>query len=265
MNHSKKNHSVDMLHGPLFGKLIAFALPVAASSILQQLFNSADTAVVGHFASSKALAAVGSNTEVIALFLTFFTGLSVGANVLIASLIGRGQRQHINRAVHTVIQMALCCGIFLLVLGQLLAGPVLTAMHTPEDVLGLAVLYLRLYFLGAPFICLYNFGSAVLRAKGDSQRPLYALICAGVINVLRNLVFVILLHMSVEGVALATVISNILSSGAVMYFLMTEEEDFRLSPGKLCLDGTFVKRVFAVGAPAGISSAVFALDRSLKR
>ena len=249
---------MDMLHGPLLGKLVAFALPIAASSMLQQLFNFADTAVVGHFASARALAAVGINTEIIAFCINLFVGMSVGANVLIASYIGRKEREEISGAVHTAITMALFCGAFLMLLGQIIARPILQAVNAPGDILEMAVLYLRLYFMGAPFIMLFNFGAAILRAQGDSRRPLYALICAGVINVLLNLFFVIVCRLDVAGVALATVISNILSSGAVLIFLAREDNELRFSPRKLCFDRKKAGRIVKVGVPAGITGAVFA-------
>ena len=178
MNMQKKN-TIDMTHGSLWNKLLLFALPLAASSILQQLFNSVDTAVVGRFASSRALAAVGSNSSLIALMINLFIGISLGSNVIISRYIGQKAEEHVKGAIHTAIVVALCSGIFVLVLGQFIARPVLTLMGTPKDVLDLAVLYLRIYFLGMPFIMLYDFSSSILRSIGDSRRPLYALIVAG--------------------------------------------------------------------------------------
>ncbi|MCR5725179.1 MAG: MATE family efflux transporter [Treponema sp.] len=260
MNATKNAHQIDMLSGPLLGKICLFALPLAASSILQQLFNAADVAVVGRFASSKALAAVGANSSAINLMVNLFVGLSVGANVVIATLIGKGEQRKINDAVHTVISIALASGAFLVVLGQLAARAILTAMRTPDDVIDLAVLYLKLYFLGMPFIMLYNFGSAILRSKGDSKRPLYSLTIAGIVNVLLNLLLVIVFRMGVAGVAIATVISNVVSSSMIVFFLLTETGDFKLSPRHLCVKKEHLVRVIKIGAPAGLQGMVFSFS-----
>ncbi len=214
----------DMLHGPLLMKILLFAFPIAASSLLQQLLNSADTAVVGRFDSAQALAAVGSNGEVIGFFVTLFTGLSVGANVLVANYIGMRQHEKIQKAVHSIIALALVAGILMAVVGQVIARPLLELMATPDDVMELAVEYLRLYFWAGPFIMLYNFGAAILRAKGDSKRPLIALLISGVFNVILNVIFVVGLHMSVAGVALATDLSNVGSALLVMHYLAKEPD-----------------------------------------
>ena len=212
---SAKRNQIDMLNGPLAGKIITFALPLAASSVLQQLFNAADLAVVGRFASSTAMAAVGSNTSLISLLLSLFMGLSLGSNVLIATLIGRGHREEVNDAVHSTIGIALICGCIIFVLGMLLARPLLQLMGAPQDVIDLATLYLRIYFFAVPFIMIYNFGSAILRSKGDSKRPLIAMTISGVLNVLLNLLLVIVFRLHVIGVAVATVASNVLSAALV--------------------------------------------------
>ena len=255
-----ESHNIDMLHGPLLGKLCLFALPLAASSVLQQLFNAADIAVVGRFASSRALAAVGANSSPINLLVNLFVGLSVGANVVIASLIGKGEARKISDAVHTVVAVALASGVFLLLLGQCVASPLLSLMKTPDDVLPLAVLYLRLYFLGMPFIMLYNFGSAILRSKGDSKRPLYSLAIAGVINVLLNLLLVIVFRLGVAGVAIATVISNLVSATLTVLFLLREEADFRLQPRRLCVRKEHLARMLKIGVPAGLQGMVFSFS-----
>lgn len=173
-------NKMDMTHGTLWNKILIFALSLAASSILQQLFNSVDTAVVGRFASSQALAAVGSNGSLISLLINLFIGISLGSNVVIAHYIGQGAQKNIQAAIHTAIVVALVSGFFVMILGQFIARPVLLLMGTPEDVIDLAVLYLRIYLLGMPFIMLYDFGSSILRSTGDSKRPLYSLIVAGV-------------------------------------------------------------------------------------
>lgn len=255
--------SVDMLHGPLPGKIILFAIPLAASSILQQLFNAADTAVVGRFASSQAMAAVGSNSSVINLIVGLFVGLSVGANVVIASLIGQGKKREISQAVHTAVSVAFLSGVLLAAVGVTAAGPLLRLMNTPEDVIDLATLYLRIYFMGMPFLMLYNFGAAILRSKGDSKRPVYALVAAGVLNVILNLVMVIGMHLHVIGVALATVIANGFSSGLVISFLAREEGEFRLHLKKLGIRKEYLLWMIRIGLPAGIQGVVFSLSNTV--
>ena len=263
MIQARKRRNIDMLNGPLAGPIILFALPLALSSMLQQLFNAADTAVVGRFASSQAMAAVGSNSSVINLVVALFVGLSVGTNVVIASLIGRGRKEEIPTAVHTAVVVALISGVLLLFVGIGIARPMLTLMNTPEDVLDLAVLYLRIYFLGMPFIMLYNFGAAILRSKGDSTRPVYALICGGVLNVLLNLLLVIVFHLHVIGVASATVTSNVVSSFLVMWFLLHEEDEFRLNPKKLQIHRGYLMQMIRIGLPAGLQGVVFSLSNTV--
>ena len=255
----KQKNTIDMTHGTLWNKLLIFALPLAASSILQQLFNSVDTAVVGRFASSRALAAVGSNSSLIALMINLFIGISLGSNVIISRYIGQKAEEHVKGAIHTAIVVALCSGIFVLVLGQFIARPVLTLMGTPKDVLDLAVLYLRIYFLGMPFIMLYDFSSSILRSIGDSRRPLYALIAAGIINTGLNLILVIVFHLGVSGVAIATVVSNIVSSGILFYILLHEQEPIRVKLSGLSIDWGELKKILIIGVPAGLQGMVFSL------
>lgn len=255
-----KSRDIDMLHGSLTDKLIAFTVPLALSSILQQLFNSADLAVVGRFDSSAAMAAVGSNAALINLIVSLFTGLAVGANVVVAALIGRGRLEKISAAVHTIITVAVISGFLLTGVGELIAPAVLRMVGTPDDVLPLAEVYLRIYFSGMVFFLVYNFGAAILRAKGDSKRPLYALIASGVLNVVLNLIFVIVFGLGVAGVAIATVLSNGLSAGMVLVFLMREEETYRYHPGRVTLDKRCLRDIIAVGAPAGIQGMVFSLS-----
>lgn len=204
-----KSNEIDMLHGPLLMKILIFALPLAASSILQQLFNSVDVAVVGHFASSQALAAVGSNTPVISLMINLFLGVSMGANVVISNHIGQNDTKRIKQAVNTAGMVAVIGGILLMFIGLTCAKPILTIMGTPSNVLPMAVTYLRIFFLGVPFFIIFDFGSAILRSMGDTKRPLYILIIAGIINTILNLIFVIYFKMGVAGVAVATDIANI--------------------------------------------------------
>ena len=184
-----KKNEINMLEGSLWDKLLLFALPVAASGLLQQLFNSADLAVAGRFAGSLALAAVGANSQVINLLINLFVGLSLGCNIVLANLLGKGDVKRANRAVHTSVTLAFFSGLFLAVLGNLLARPILTAISTPAEVLDLGVLYLRIYFSGMPFIMLFNFCTSIMNAKGDTRRPLIVLTCSGILNVCLNLFF----------------------------------------------------------------------------
>ena len=256
MNQKK---SMDMLHGSLWNKLLLFALPLAASSILQQLFNSVDTAVVGRFASSQALAAVGSNGSLISLMINLFIGISLGANVIVARYIGQGVTERVSTAVHTAIVVAVLSGFFVLIFGQFIAATVLLLMGTPEDVIDLAVLYLRIYLLGMPFIMLYDFGASILRSIGDSQRPLYSLIAAGIVNTVLNLILVIVFHLGVAGVAIATVVSNIVSSGIVMFILFHEPGVIRVELCKLAVSRKELKEMLKIGIPAGLQGMVFSL------
>lgn len=257
---SQKNNQIDMLHGSLWDKIVLFALPLAASTILQQLFNSADVAVVGRFDSSQAMAAVGSNGAVINVLVNLFVGVSVGANMLIANYIGQGEREKVRQAVHTSVLLALISGLFLAVAGLVLSRPVLRMLSTPPDVLELAVTYLEIYFMGMPFIMLYNFGSAVLRSKGDSRRPFWFLVVGGVVNVILNLVLVIVFHLGVTGVAIATVISNVISAWMVMSCLMREPAPFAFNWREMSLKGGHTHRILKIGVPVGLQGVVFSLS-----
>ena len=249
-----------MIHGPLAGKIVLFALPLAASSVLQQLFNAADLAVIGRFANAEAMAAVGSNASVISLLISLFVGMSVGANVVIANLVGAGRREEISDAVHTVVTLALAAGALLLCAGVALAPPILRLMGAPENVMSLAVLYLRIYFLGRPAMMVYNYGSAILRSRGDSRRPFLSLTASGVVNIVLNLFFVVVLKIHVVGVALATVLSNCLAAGLILRFLMTEEGEFRLELRRLRVQKKHLLAVMRIGLPAGLQGTVFALS-----
>ncbi len=251
---------IDMLHGSLWDKLIFFALPMAATSILQQLFTATDLAVVGKFNSSDAMAAVGSNAPLINLLIGLFIGLSIGANVLIASLIGKGDRRRISEAVHTVLAVALICGFLLLAAGEVIAPWLLAFMGTPGDVFHMARLYLRIYFLGMPFFMIYNFGSAILRSKGDSTHPLISLALAGLINVFGDLLLVIVFHMGVAGVAIATVSSMGVNAFMTLYFLAAEPDEFHFSWRKLCLRRSFVAKILQIGVPAGLQGVIFSFS-----
>ncbi len=249
-----------MLEGSLADKIFLFALPLALSSILQQLFNSADLAVVGRFSSSAAMAAVGSNSSVINLLVSLLTGLSVGANVSAATLIGQKQKEKLHEAVQTSMALALISGLIMMIVCLVVARPILEMMNAPKDVLNLAILYLRIYALALPFIVVYDFGASLLRAKGDSRRPLYCLLASGILNVFLNLFFVIIVGMSVDGVATATVISNILSAGMVVYFLMHEEDSMHFDPFHPELRKDMLKQIMQIGIPAGLQGMVFSLS-----
>lgn len=251
---------MDLIRGSLWDKILIFALPLAASSILQQLFNSADVAVVGQFAGSRALAAVGSNGAVINLLVNIFVGLSVGANVIIARYLGEGNKKKVGDAVHTAVLVSLISGVLLTAVGLLVTRPILDMMSTPDDIIELATVYLRIYFLGMPFIMLYNFGAAILRSIGDTKRPFLCLLVSGIVNVLLNLFFVIVCKLSVAGVGIATVISNVISSGMVLYFLTHEEGAIRVSLKKLRIDKKIIKEISKIGLPAGLQGIVFSFS-----
>lgn len=256
-------NEIDMLHGPLFMKMIMFTLPLAASSILQQLFNSVDVAVMGRFASSQALAAVGSNAPVISLLINLFMGVSMGANVIISNHIGQNDRRSIRDAISTVGLVAIVSGLLMMVVGILVARPILTMMDTPADVLDMAVTYLRIFFLGIPFFMIFDFGSAILRSMGDTRRPLYILVAAGIVNTFLNLVFVIIFHMGVAGVAIATSIANAVSAALIIYLLLHEKEPYRLRPKKLYIEWKELKRMLQIGVPAGLQGMVFSVSNVL--
>ncbi len=260
MTKTEAKNSYDMINGSLLDKIVLFALPLAISSILQQLFNAADLAVVGRFASAQAMAAVGSNASVINLIVSTFVGLAVGANAVIAMEIGSGHQEQINETVHTVITVALVAGFALIAIGFVLSGPILRLMGAPQEVMSLAILYLRIYFFAMPAIMIYNYGSAILRSKGDSKRPLFAMILSGIINVFLNLLFVVVFHLHVIGVALATVLSNVVGAGIVLFILFNEEETFRLSLKKLSIKKKYLVRMMQIGLPAGVQGAVFSLS-----
>lgn len=255
---SKKE--MDMRQGRLWTKILIFALPLAASSILQQLFNSADMAVVGRFAGSNALAAVGSNSSFINLLINLFVGLSVGANVIIARYLGEGDDEKASRASHTAVVISLISGVFIMIVGIAITRPIMRFMSCPDEVFDLAVLYLRIYFLGMPFIMFYNFGSAILRSQGDTKRPFLCLLVGGVINVILNLVFVVGLGMSVDGVGIATVISNMVSAFMMFWYLTHHEGALKIKIKKLKIDKKILAITAKIGIPSGIQGMVFSFS-----
>ena len=251
---------IDMLHGGIVKKLCLIAIPICLSSILQQLFNASDTAVVGNFASSQAMAAVGANAPVINVLVTFFSGLSIGSNVMLAHFIGKEARDEVNKALHTSFSVALISGLIMLCLGQLIAKPVLQLLGTPSDIIQMAVTYLRIYFLGMPFLMIYDFGSSILRSIGDTRRPLFYLTCSGILNVFLNLFFVIVLHRNADGVAIATTISNGLSAFLIVHALTREEGMLHLDLHHLTLRPAYLKRILWIGGPAGLQGMIFSIS-----
>ncbi len=260
---NKNKYEIDMCNGPLLGKMIVYAVPLMLSGVLQLLFNAADMIVVGKFAGDSALAAVGNTGSLINLLINVFIGLSVGANVLVARFFGAGHKKDLSEVVHTAIATALVSGIILVVVGCILAEPALRLMGTPDDVIHMSVLYMRIYFCGMPVMMLYNFGSAVLRAVGDTKRPLYYLLLAGVINVALNLLFVIVFHMSVAGVALATVISQIVSAVLVLRCLIKTDSDYKLDLKALRIYPDKLLKMVQIGVPAGLQGALFSISNVL--
>lgn len=249
-----------MLHGPLLGKIVMFALPYAATGILQQLFNSINVFVVGRFDSSHAMAAVGATTFLINLIINLFLGVSVGANAVIANNIGRRDPQAVHRAVSTTAALSLIGGAILLVVGLLVATPLLRLLGTPADVIHDSALYLNICFLGAPFFMVYNFGAAIFRSKGDTRTPLYILAVAGVINVVVSMVTVIVFHMSVAGVACAYFVSNMFSAVVITTLLWREKGEFRVRLRQIRIYHKELGDILAIGLPAGLQATVFSFS-----
>ncbi|MGN0431712.1 MAG: MATE family efflux transporter [Lachnospiraceae bacterium] len=258
-----KKYEIDMCNGPLLGKILLFTLPLMLSGILQLLFNAADMIVVGRFAGSNALAAVGSTGPLINLLVNVFIGLSVGANVLVARYYGANQEKELSDMVHTAMLTSLICGVLLIFIGFFVAPLALTAMGTPAEVLEQSVLYIRIYFAAMPAMMVYNFGSAILRAVGDTRRPLYFLSAAGVINVVLNLIFVIGLSMDVAGVALATAISQVISAVLVVLCLMRSEGPYQLRLKELRITPHKLGMMTRIGLPAGLQGAIFSVSNVL--
>ena len=263
MEKRKRSLAIDILNGSMWDKILRYALPVAATGILGQLFNASDIAIVGNFAQGDtvaAVAAVGANGPVIGLLLNIFIGIALGANVVIANAIGRGDSNTVSRAVHTSIVAAVIGGIIVGALGQLVAEPVLSMLQVPEDVFPLALKYMRIYLLGLPVIFLYNFEAAIFRSAGDTKTPLIALALSGVLNVILNLFFVIVLNKTVDGVAIATVLANVVSSVVLLRRLLRSELFIHVEFKNLRIDWKILWRILKIGVPAGIQGAVFSLS-----
>ena len=256
-------YEIDMCNGTLMDKLISFSLPLMLSGILQLLFNAVDIIVVGRFTGSQALASVGSTTALINIFTNLFIGISLGANVLAARFYASGKEKEMSETVHTSITLALISGLVMALAGVLLARFALNLMGTPNDVIDQSVLYMRIYFLGMPFFMLYNYGAAILRAVGDTKRPLFFLVISGMTNAVLNLVLVIVFHMGVAGVAIGTIVSQLISSILVLRCLYTSNTSYRLYFSKLGIKTQYLKQIFQVGIPAGVQSTVINLSNAL--
>jgi len=253
-------YEIDMCNGPLLPKILQFSIPLMCSGMLQLLFNAADIIVVGRFAGDNSLAAVGSNTSLISLLTNLFIGLSIGANILAARFYGSGEKEGLRQTVHTSVLLSLVSGLFLAGMGILGSRTLLIWMQSPPEVLDLAVLYLRIYFLGMPATMLYNFGAALLRAAGDTRRPLYILLAAGVMNVVLNLFFVIICQLDVAGVAIATVISQTVSALLVLRCMVRDQGAVHLELRQLHIWSARLKQILQVGLPAGFQGILFALS-----
>lgn len=249
-----------MLHGPMAWKILVFALPLMASGILQQSFNAVDVAIIGRYSTSQAMAAVGSNGVIISILVSLFLGVSVGANVLIANYIGQKNGDGVRRSVATVGIVSLVSGLLLLGLGTCLARPILEAMEAPADVIDLATVYLRIFFLGMPFMMIYNFGSAILRSIGDTRRPFYSLVVATAVNAVLDWFFVARLGMGVDGVAIATVIANGVNAGIIVWILMKLPDPYTLVPRKMAVSRRDLSKMLKIGIPAGLQGMVFSFS-----
>ena len=260
---SKNKYEIDMCNGTIMDKLISFSVPLMLSGILQLMFNAVDIIVVGRFAGSQSLAAVGSTTALINMFVNLFIGVSLGANVLAARFYASGKHKEMSETVHTAITFAAISGVVMALIGVLMAKPALELMGTPDDVINLSTLYMRIYFLGMPFFMLYNYGAAVLRAVGDTKRPLMFLIAAGIINACLNMVLVIVFNLGVAGVAIATIFSQFISCVLVLRCLNKTDASYQLRFSKLKIKGYYLKQIFQVGIPAGIQSTVINFSNAL--
>ena len=260
---STKNYEIDMCNGPLFGKILKFSIPLMLSGMLQLFFNAADIVVVGQFSGSTALAAVGSTGALINLIVNVFIGLSVGTNVLVARYFGAQDEKNLSETVHTSILISIIFGVILIIVGVTLAEPLLLLMGTPEDVISQAALYMRIFFLGMPVMMLYNFGAAILRAVGDTKRPLYFLMFSGVLNVLLNLLLVIVFDMGVAGVAIATVFSQAISAILVVICLVKSNGLYRLDLRRLHIHKDKLIAMTKIGLPAGMQGAIFSVSNVL--
>lgn len=258
-----RDHTLDMCNGPLFKKFLIFALPIVAMNILQLMFNAVDMIVAGRFVGSIALAAVGATGSLINLIVNFFMGLSAGTSVVVAQDYGANKLDDVSRSVHTSIYVGIISGFIVMVIGLIFCEPLLVMMGTPEDIIGLSVLYMKIYFLGVPASMVYNFGASILRAVGDSRHPMYYLIISGVANVFMNLFFVIVLHMGVDGLAWATILSQYLAVIFIMAYMVKSDGAIRFVFRQMRMDGEKLKQIVRIGLPAGIQSMLFSISNVL--
>lgn len=257
---SKDRYRINMVEGPLLPKILLFSLPLMASSLIQLLFNAADIVVVGQYAGSQSLAAVSSTSSLINLIVNIFIGLSIGTNVVAARHIGANEQHELYKTVHTAMMISIVGGLLLTIFGVFASKQLLEWMATPNDVIDLAATYLRIYFLGITASLIYNYGASILRAKGDTKRPLYYLILSGIVNVVLNLILVIVFHMNVAGVAIATVVSQIISAVLIFICLMNEKEGMKLIPREIAFYGDKFKDILKIGLPAGIQGSIFSIS-----
>ncbi len=262
-NVKKAKYEIDMVNGPLFGKIIIYALPLMISGILQLTFNAVDLIIIGQYEGGNALAAVGSTSSLINLMINLFIGLSAGANVLVARFYGGRQEKALKEAVHTSVAISIIAGILLIFVGFFCARPILAMMETPIEIIDDAVLYVQIYFAGMPVIMLYNFGSAILRAVGDTRRPLYYLSISGVLNVGLNILFVRYMHIGVAGVALGTVLSQVVSTALVIRALTMTDGPYKLHLKEIKITGDKLAKMLQIGLPAGIQSCLFSFSNVL--
>lgn len=260
---SKRSYEMDMTSGSIMDKLISFALPLMLSSVLQLLFNAVDIVIVGRFTGSEALAAVGSTTALINMLINLFIGTSIGTNVLAARYYAASMNKELKETVHTSVAFAIASGVFMLAMGILLARPALQIMDTPDDVINQSVLYMRIYFCGMPFFMVYNYSAAVLRAIGDTKRPLLFLLISGITNAVLNYILVRYFDMGVAGVAIATVVSQFISCALVVMCLVRSEGAFKLELRQLSIKWRYLKQIFKIGVPAGLQSTVINFSNAL--
>lgn len=257
---NKTNSSIDFLHGTIADKLIYFAIPLAVTGFIQQLFSSADVAMLGRYVGKTSMAAVGSNSMITSFLLNLFIGISLGANIIVSHHVGKNDEKKMSKVVHTVMVMAILCGVCIIVLGELITVPMLNLLAVDAALMDKAVLYLRIYILGMPFLILYNFEAAIFRGKGDAQKSLICMIIMGISKVLFNYLFLAFAHADVGGVALSTIISNAIGAGVLFIYLAKSKSNIRLRRGQFRIDTPTLRELIRVGLPAGLQMAVFALS-----
>ena len=256
----KKTKTFDMTNGPFVGNMFRFALPLIFTGLLQLFYNTMDSVVVGKFAGNEALAAVGSTGSLVNLIINLFVGMSMGSGVIAARFLGAGDKNRVHRCVHTAMSISLINGVIMMLIGFIFARDFLLLMNSPENVIELSTLYLKIYFLGAPGSLVYNFGASILRASGDTKRPLYILLFSGIVNVILNLILVIPFKMSVSGVAIATIVSQYISAVMIVIYLVKTESDVKLSIKALRMYKNELKSILRLGIPAGLQNALFSVS-----